>query len=69
MQDELDCPGCGMSATPDRLDLGSDENGDPIYVCPVCGAFIAYLIAVHPVKFVCLCWPNGAVRCQHHRLP
>ena len=34
---EIECKGCGMAATPDRLDVGCDENGSPVYVCPVCG--------------------------------
>lgn len=37
MEAELECSGCGMSATHDRLDIGCNENGDPVYVCPVCG--------------------------------
>ena len=47
---ELTCDGCGVQATPDRLDLGlrpevlRQRDGQlefqqtPIYVCPVCGA-------------------------------
>ncbi len=35
---EILCSGCHMEATADRLDWGTDENGNPIYVCPVCGA-------------------------------
>lgn len=34
---EIECPGCGMAATPDRLDIGYGDDG-PVYVCPVCGA-------------------------------
>ena len=34
---KLKCPGCHMEATPDRLDIGCDENGNAVYVCPVCG--------------------------------
>ena len=35
---EIQCLGCGVEATPDRLDRGVRPDQTPIYVCPVCGA-------------------------------
>lgn len=35
--DEITCAQCSMSATEDRLDLGSDDDGNPWLMCPVCG--------------------------------
>lgn len=37
-EDEITCTGCGVEATPDRLDIGARPDGTSIYLCPVCGA-------------------------------
>ena len=34
---EVGCRGCGMAAVPSRWDLGVNEAGDELQLCPVCG--------------------------------
>ena len=34
---EIDCAGCGMSATADRLDIAMTDGDEIVYACPVCG--------------------------------
>ena len=41
MNGEIDCPGCGMSATPARLDIAMTFDDVAVYSCPVCGHELA----------------------------
>ena len=34
---EIKCDGCHMEATSDRLDTGVTDQGEVVYIYPVCG--------------------------------
>ena len=50
MNDEIKCEQCGMEAEPRRLDTGVTEQGEVIFICPVCGNDLGEITAEVSMK-------------------